>query len=62
MFLVDTNVISVELIRYRRDPQQAALLEQWLEQVLLDYGDRALMVMLPRCGGGCGCRIPAWDR
>jgi len=42
MFLVDTNVISVELIRYRRDPQQAALLEQWLEQVLLDYGDRVL--------------------
>jgi len=33
---------GVELIRYRRDPQQAALLEQWLEQVLLDYGDRVL--------------------
>lgn len=33
---------GVELIRYRGDQQQAKLLEQWLEQVLIDYGDRVL--------------------
>jgi predicted nucleic acid-binding protein len=33
---------GVELIRYRGDQQQGELLEQWLEQVLIDYGDRVL--------------------
>ena len=33
---------GVELIRHRGDQQQADLLEQWLEKVLLDYGDRVL--------------------
>jgi len=33
---------GVELIRHRGDQQQAELLEQWLERVLLDYGDRVL--------------------
>lgn len=33
---------GVELIRHRGDQQQADLLEQWLEKVLLDYGDRFL--------------------
>lgn len=33
---------GVELIRYRGDQHQAELLEQWLEQVLIDYGDRVL--------------------
>ena len=33
---------GVELIRHRGDQQQAELLEQWLEKVLLDYGDRVL--------------------
>jgi len=33
---------GVELIRYRGDQQQAGILEQWLEQVLIDYGDRVL--------------------
>ena len=33
---------GVELIRHRGDQQQAQLLEQWLEKVLLDYGDRVL--------------------
>ena len=33
---------GVELIRRRGDQQQAELLEQWLEKVLLDYGDRVL--------------------
>jgi predicted nucleic acid-binding protein len=32
----------VELIRYRGDCQQAGVLEQWLDQVLHDYGDRVL--------------------
>jgi predicted nucleic acid-binding protein len=33
---------GVELIRYRGDQQQAELLEQWLEKVLIDYGERVL--------------------
>jgi len=33
---------GVELIRYRGDAVQAALLEQWLGQVLQEYGDRVL--------------------
>ena len=33
---------GVELIRHRGDREQAGLLEQWLEQVLLDFGDRVL--------------------
>ena len=33
---------GVELIRYRGDQQQAELLEQWLENVLIDYGERVL--------------------
>jgi len=33
---------GVELIRHRGDRQQARLLEEWLEQVLQDYGDRVL--------------------
>ena len=33
---------GVELIRHRGDQQQAEHLEQWLEKVLLDYGDRVL--------------------
>lgn len=33
---------GVELIRHRGDRPQAALLEQWLQQVLIDYGDRVL--------------------
>lgn len=33
---------GVELIRHRGDRQQAMLLEQWLQQVLFDYGDRVL--------------------
>jgi toxin FitB len=33
---------GVELIRHRGDRPQAALLEQWLQQVLIDYGDRLL--------------------
>ena len=33
---------GVELIRYRGDQHQAELLEQWLEQVLIDFGDRVL--------------------
>jgi predicted nucleic acid-binding protein len=33
---------GVELIRHRGDRQQAGVLEQWLEQVLHDYGDRVL--------------------
>lgn len=32
----------MELIRHRGDQRQAALLEQWLEQVLVDYGVRGL--------------------
>lgn len=33
---------GVELIRHRGDQRQAELLEQWLEQVLIDYGERVL--------------------
>jgi predicted nucleic acid-binding protein len=33
---------GVDLIRHRGDHQQAGLLENWLEQVLKDYGDRVL--------------------
>lgn len=33
---------GVELIRHRGDHPQAALLEQWLEEVLQIYGDRVL--------------------
>lgn len=33
---------GVERIRHRGDQAQAELLEQWLEKVLLDYGDRVL--------------------
>ena len=33
---------GVELIRHRGDHQQAGVLEQWLDQVLQDYGDRVL--------------------
>ena len=33
---------GVELIRYRGDAAQAALLEQWLVGVLQDYADRVL--------------------
>ena len=33
---------GVERIRHRGDQQQAELLEQWLEQLLVDYGDRVL--------------------
>lgn len=33
---------GVELIRRRGDQQQGELLAQWLEQVLVDYGDRVL--------------------
>ena len=33
---------GVELIRHRGDHQQSALLEQWLAQVVLDYGARVL--------------------
>ena len=33
---------GVELIRHRGDHQQAGVLEQWLDQVLHDYGDRVL--------------------
>jgi len=33
---------GVERIRHRGDQPQAARLEQWLAQVLLDYGDRIL--------------------
>ena len=33
---------GVELIRHRGDHPQAALLEQWLEEVLQLYGDRVL--------------------
>ncbi|NDC35610.1 MAG: type II toxin-antitoxin system VapC family toxin [Synechococcaceae bacterium WB9_2_112] len=33
---------AVELIRHRGDHPQAALLEQWLEEVLQIYGDRVL--------------------
>ena len=33
---------GVALIRRRGDQPQAALLEQWLDQVLLDYSDRIL--------------------
>jgi len=33
---------GVDLIRNRGDQPQAALLEQWLEQVLKDFGDRVL--------------------
>ena len=33
---------GVELIRHRGDQQQAQLLEQWLEKILVDYGDRVL--------------------
>ena len=33
---------GVELIRYRGDQQQVKILEQWLEQVLIDFGDRVL--------------------
>jgi predicted nucleic acid-binding protein len=33
---------GVELIRHRGDHPQAALLEQWLEEVLQMYGDRVL--------------------
>jgi predicted nucleic acid-binding protein len=33
---------GVELIRQRGDRQQAGVLEQWLYQVLHDYGDRVL--------------------
>ena len=32
----------MELIRHRGDRQQAGVLEQWLDQVLHDYGDRVL--------------------
>jgi len=33
---------GVERICYRDDQQQAELLEQWFDQVLLDYGNRVL--------------------
>ena len=33
---------GVELIRHRGDQRQAALLEEWLEHVLVDYGERVL--------------------
>lgn len=33
---------GIELIRHRGDRQQAMLLEQWLQRVLSDYGDRVL--------------------
>lgn len=33
---------GVELIRHRGDQRQAALLEQWLEHVLVDHGERVL--------------------
>jgi len=33
---------GVELIRHRGDRPQAALLEQWLQQVLIDHGDLVL--------------------
>ena len=33
---------GVELIRHRGDHTQAMLLEQWLQQVLIDYSDRVL--------------------
>jgi predicted nucleic acid-binding protein len=33
---------GVELIRYRGDTAQAALLEQWLSGVLQEYADRVL--------------------
>lgn len=33
---------GVDLIRHRGDHPQAALLEQWLEEVLQSYGDRVL--------------------
>jgi len=33
---------GIEWIRHRGDHTQAMLLEQWLQQVLLDYGDRVL--------------------
>ena len=48
---------GVELIRYRGDQQQAGILEQWLEQVLIDYGDRVLSLDCDaahvRCGSIC---------
>ena len=34
--------LGVELIRHRGDHTQAMLLEQWIQQVLLDYGNRVL--------------------
>ena len=34
---------GVDLIRCRGDHQQAGLLEDWLEQVLQDFGDRVLV-------------------
>lgn len=33
---------GVEQIRFRDDQQQAKILEQWLEQVVIDYGDSVL--------------------
>lgn len=46
MFLASVTIgelrRGVELIRYRGDLQQAARLEDWLEQVLADYGHHVL--------------------
>lgn len=40
MSLVDIDVVSEARKDQRADQQQAKLLEQWLEQVLVDHGDR----------------------
>jgi predicted nucleic acid-binding protein len=43
---------GVELIRHRGDQPQAAVLEQWLAQVLLDDGDRGWRWMAKRLSCG----------
>ena len=49
---------GVELIRHRGDRQQAVVLEQWLDQVMEEYGDRVLVLDGDAAQGSGRLRVP----